>query len=315
VRLKQHYLFENEIDFEKSIVKKGTELEKIIQLFEEKSRNYDGVDFSKAPAGKKKLLISGYDPFVLNPKKYGNPLQSNPSGITALSLHGKTIGDYHIQTFVFPVRYKDFDEYKNGKGVVETFFEPHLQNVDMIITVSQGGDFRFDVDRFPCKHRGGFMDNMFWGIEADGYNEQNFIQLSAGKEFYETTLPYKKIVPNKNNPSDTFWTYFNQTFEAFGDKYNKENVEGVMLNKKLSDIQTLTSILGSGSNYLSNEIFYRVAKMRTEQRPTLATGHLHLPRIQQKIVNTFPRGNVSTEDMNPKITELIAQIKTIIIKI
>ncbi|EKT3967523.1 hypothetical protein NTJ12_002619, partial [Flavobacterium psychrophilum] len=224
------------------------------------------------------------------------------------------IGNYYIQTFVFPVRYKDFDEFKNGKGVIETFFEPHIQNVDMIITVSQGGDFRFDVDRFPCKNRGGYMDNMFWGVAVDGYNQQYFKQLAAGKEFYETTLPYRKIVPNKNNPTDTFWTYFNQTFDAVGDSYDKEDVEGILLNKKISDIQSLKSISGSGSNYLSNEIFYRVAKMRTEQRLTLATGHLHIPRIQQKLIKSYPRGNSSTEDINPKITNLVAQIKTIISK-
>ncbi len=251
----------------------------------------------------------------MNPKKYGNPLQSNPSGVTALSLHGKTIGDYYIQTFVFPVRYKDFDEFKNGKGVVEAFFEPHIQKVDMIITVSQGGAFRFDVDRFPCKNRGGFMDNMFWGKSVQGYNQQYFKQLTAGKEFYETTLPYKKMVPNKNNPTDTFWTYFNQTFDAVGDMYDNANVEGTVLNKKISDIQSLKSKSGSGSNYLSNEIFYRVAKMRTEQRPTLATGHLHIPMIQEKPIDYYARGNSSTEDMNPKVTELIAQIKTIISKI
>ncbi|EKT3967463.1 hypothetical protein NTJ12_002554, partial [Flavobacterium psychrophilum] len=225
------------------------------------------------------------------------------------------IGNYYIQTFVFPVRYKDFDEFKNGKGVIETFFEPHLQNVDMIITVSQGGAFRFDVDRFPCKNRGGFMDNMFWGKSLQGYNQQYFKQLTAGKEFYETTLPYQKIVPNKNNPTDIFWTYFNQTYNPDNGGDKDDVTEGIILRKKLSDIQNVKSYHGSGSNYLSNEIFYRVAKMRTEQRPTLATGHLHIPMIQEKPIDFYPRGNVSTEDMNPKITELVAQIKTIITKI
>ncbi|EKT3967465.1 hypothetical protein NTJ12_002556, partial [Flavobacterium psychrophilum] len=83
VRLKQHYLFEKDIDFKTSTINVGSELEKIIQLFEINSRNYTGIDFSKTPVGKKKLLISGYDPFVMNPEKSGNPRQSNPSGVTA----------------------------------------------------------------------------------------------------------------------------------------------------------------------------------------------------------------------------------------
>ncbi|WP_375415991.1 hypothetical protein [uncultured Hymenobacter sp.] len=36
---------------------------------------------------------------------------------------------------------------------------------------------------------------------------------------------------------------------------------------------------GSGGDYLSNEIFYRVARIRQENRPTLPTGHFHTPVI------------------------------------
>ena len=36
---------------------------------------------------------------------------------------------------------------------------------------------------------------------------------------------------------------------------------------------------GSGGNYLSNEIFFRTAKVRESNRKDLPTGHLHLPRI------------------------------------
>ena len=314
VRLKRHTLFENDIDFVPSIVNENSELAKIITIFEEKSRNYNEIDFSKAN-GKKKLLLSGFDPFVLNPFKSGNVLQSNPSGVTALSLHGKTIGNYYIQTFIFPTRYADFDSFNAGKGVVETFFQPHIQNVDMIITASQGSPFRFEVDRFPCKNRGGLADNMFWGNASSGYDDKNFKQLTDGEEFYETTLPYDKIVPNKNNPNDTFWVYLNQTFIANGAKYSKDEIEGTLLNGKLSKIQSLKSIKGSGSNYLSNEIFYRVAKIRTEQKPTLSTGHLHLPLIQEKPADVYPRKNKSTEDINPKIKELIEEIRIIISKI
>jgi len=321
LRLKRHPLFSNDLDYEKSIVKKDTELEKMIQLFEELSRNYTGIDFSRA-GNRKQLLITGFDPFVLNddPKapdsvNYGNSLQSNPSGITALALHGLNIGYYHIQTFICPVRYKDFDEFKNGKGIIETFVQRFIQEADMIITVSQGGGFRFDVDRFPAKNRGGYMDNMLWGAKSDGYNEENFKQLVAGEEFYETTLPYEKIVPQKNNPSDTFWTYFNQSFLALKSGHAVKEVDDIEFRKKLSVIQKFKSLKGSGDDYLSNEIFYRVAKIRSEQRPHLATGHLHIPRIQEKFPKPYPRGNSSTKDINPCIKELIEQIKSTIVKV
>jgi pyrrolidone-carboxylate peptidase len=339
VRLKRNVLFANDIDFETSLVKKGSELEKMIQLFEEKSRNYTDIDFSKA-GNKKKLLITGFDPFVLNNDptapdnvKFGNVLQSNPSGINALSLHGKTIGNYLIQTLICPVRYKDFDEFKDGKGIIETFVQPFIQEVDMIMTVSQGGPFRFDVDRFPCKNRGGFMDNMLWGNSKDGYNKENFKQLSDGKEFYETTLPYEKMVPLKNNPSDAFWTYFNQTFAA-KEKQNKDNnTEGIEVIENQYDkadiskciidgreeLKSYTSIDGSGGNYLSNEIFYRVAKIREEQNPNLQTGHLHIPLTQTTlenkdafIKNKFRNADKITKDINPIISDLIGNLIKII---
>ncbi|PKB41913.1 hypothetical protein AX016_0067 [Cellulophaga sp. RHA19] len=327
VHLKRHPLFEKDIDFEESLINSGSILDNIIISFEELSRNYTGVSFSGKSG--KKLLITGFDTFVLDPTQGGNPLQSNPSGINALALHGKTIGDYYIQTFIAPVRYKDFDEFKDGKGIIEKFVTPFVTKVDMILTASQGGVFRFDIDRFPAKNRGGFADNMHWGKGSDD-NKTYLKQLTiGGKEFYETTLPYKKIVPNVNKRSDTFWVYFNQTFEAAGKVYRNANIEGTRLIEDISDgapennciindlkeLQSLQSIKGSGSNYLSNEIYYRVSKLRAELRPTLPTGHLHVPLTQYG--RSFPdsRGNIVTIDINPKMGELIEKIREIITKI
>ncbi|OEJ98661.1 hypothetical protein A8C32_05530 [Flavivirga aquatica] len=327
VRLKRHPLFENDINFEESLVNSGSVLNDIIISFEELSRNYKGVYFS----GKsdKKLLITGFDPFVLDPTKGGNPLQSNPSGVNALALHGKTIGDYYIQTFIAPVRYKDFDEFKDGKGIIEKFVTPFISKADMIITASQGGVFRFDIDRFPAKNRGGFADNMHWGSGNDD-NKSYFKQLTiGGKEFYETTLPYKKIVPDVNNPSDAFWIYFNQTFEAVGKDYPEDHIQGTQLIEDISDgtsennciinnlkeLQSLQSIKGSGSNYLSNEIYYRVAKLRAEMKPNLQTGHLHVPLTQYGRSFSDSRGNIVTIDINSKMGELIDKIREIITKI
>ena len=327
VWLKRHPLFKKDINFVKSTVNPNTPLNEIIILFEELSRNYNDINFSGIT--NKKLLITGFDPFILDPTRGGNPLQSNPSGINALALHGKTIGDYYIQTFIAPVRYKDFDEFKEGEGIIEKFVTPFITEVDMIITVSQGGVFRFDVDRFPAKNRGGYKDNMLWGTGA-GNNKTSFKQLTiGGEEFYKTTLPYRKIVPNVNNPSDTFWVYFNQTFEAVGKDYPEDHIQGTQLIEDVSDgtpennciindfkeLQSLQSVSGSGSNYLSNEIFYRVAKLRTQLKPDLQTGHLHVPLTQYG--RSFPdsRDNIVTIDINPKMKELIDKIKEIITKI
>jgi pyrrolidone-carboxylate peptidase len=34
-------------------------------------------------------------------------------------------------------------------------------------------------------------------------------------------------------------------------------------------------------DYLSNEIFYRVAKLRKENKPNLKTGHFHIKDLQE----------------------------------
>jgi|GEM_PF-3059056 len=177
---------------------------------------------------------------------------------------------------------------------------------------------------------------MLWGNQEVEYNHKYFKQITNGKEFYETTLPYQKIVPTKNNPADTFWTYFNQTFVAEEKNNTNNKKEGVELIEYQDDfydkskciitgieeIQNYKSISGSGGDYLSNEIFYRVSKMRNELKPNLASGHLHIPLTQanQKIKDTYIRygyGNADklTQDINPAIGNLISNIKSIIIKI
>ena len=67
VYLKRHPKFKDDFDFQTSVIKKDSRLERIIILFEELSRNYSGsdIDFSKAPKGMKKLLITGFDPFSI----------------------------------------------------------------------------------------------------------------------------------------------------------------------------------------------------------------------------------------------------------
>jgi pyrrolidone-carboxylate peptidase len=337
VYLKRHPVFKQYIDYVYStpindwmeITLSGMEIETtykdrfnklslIIKLFEDLSRNYTGIYFSGA-GNKKKILISGYDPFVLNPQKNGNILQANPSGCAALELHGKTVGDYFIQTMIFPVRYKDFDD-----GYVEDYFSECVSTFDaqrdIIITMSQGSPFRFDVDRFPCKNRGGYMDNMYCGDSAQGYNGVDFKQLSDGKEFYETTLPYKRIVPDKNNPAETFYIYLNQTYgskQGVGDVL--KDIEGTMLRAKLEDIQKLKSLEGSGGDYLSNEIFYRVARMRTDKNRELQTGHLHLPLIQTTqgakkyfIDENYRNAHLITIPHSHYIKELIDKIEELI---
>ena len=248
--LKRNHFFKNQINFDKSIVKKGTELDKIITLFEEKSRNYTGIDFSKA-RNKKKVLITGFDPFQLdfNFIQYGiGPSTFNPSGVSALSL-ANGFEDYYIQTCIFPVRYEDFD-----KGFVENIIKSSINNVDLIMTTSLNGDDpKFDIERYAAKYRGGGTDNMFIGQSNQGGNESLFRQLSSGSDSYETTLPYKKLL---------------------GDK-SEITIEGNIVRFD----ESKSPKKGSGGSYLSNEIMYRSTRLRDQLGIDKPVGHFHLGNL------------------------------------
>ena len=304
VALKRYYLFKNDIDFEKSIVKKNSNLEEIIITFEEKSRNYTGIDFSKAPKGTKKILITGFDPFILNEfnnkeiEGYSpNIKQSNPSGVVALALNGNTELGGYIQTMIVPVRYTDFDssqDRKNGqgKGIIEKYIKPFIEKkgeVDMIITISQA-DAEYNIDVFATATRRGFNDNMNF-IREDGSKA-----IPGGAETIKTTLP-KKMVDSKlgTNYNGRYFI----TKKDFDDYYYKGDYSKEKILDINDDLPQLSIYYGPGGNYLSNEIFYRVAKLRESLQPKLPTGHFHIRKIQ----------GVKEELVPEKVEKLITIIK------
>jgi len=144
---------------------------------------------------------------------------------------------------------------------------------------------------------------------------------------FGTSLPdYKFYILHKQAFQDISSSYDYQSFKPYEDAIrpneNKTNNQRKLnisnpslLNTDLnrntipsSVPQTspkLKMIEGSGGNYLSNEIFYRVALLRTRwiksQIPnivTLPTGHFHLPLMQ------FRQG----EDFYPDLTQAVIDI-------
>ncbi len=323
VALKQHPYFTGEYDIY-SIINRNSNLDLMVKLFEEKSRNYTEVDFSSHPT-LKKILITGFDPFFLNKKTQGhNILQSNPSGATALALHGKILkdtgnNDYAlIQVMVIPVRYSDFDGNRSsssgfGNGIIENYIDSFISDsakrVDMIVTISQSGPENFNIDRFATINRRGTIDN----LGATRQKQSNSVNLINENEFkwIQTTLP-KAMVPeypvNPNDPNpngNSHWIIYAQNYQllddvyAFGDKFNSQtdllentippNTSDLGRNKKQAPTQLQKGTLiqqGTGGNYLSNEIFYRVALSRErwlKTQPTgtkYPTGHFHVAKLQ-----------------------------------
>lgn len=325
------------------------------KLFETKSRGFDSVSFAGA-GGRKKVLITGYDPFQIG----SNPKRSNPSGATVLAMHGQNFtqgaSNIHVQTAIFPVRFADFDQNpapNAGTGVVESFIErfinPGHPNYvaadvpDVIVTLSQGGRFQFWLERFAGRTRGNVPDN----LNIQGAQLPNTV---PGDEFYETTLPELKIVP-ANNTAGVFRIYYNNKFEytwmnggvltkgeylpatqtdntvlKIEDPSHPDHaslqgaVPSALTNTTTPKKTEITSVQGSGSNYLSNEIYYRVARLRQIYNPAMKTGHYHLPAIQHAGTGEFASlvnpAITSTQDFSPDLTrQLIEEVRNSLLRI
>jgi hypothetical protein len=322
------------------------DLEDLILLFEEKSRNYNGINFSNAN-GKKKILITGFDPFQLE----SNKNQSNPSGVSASYLHGKTIGNSYIQTMIFPVRYRDFDGKANnfsgkGNGVVEQYIAPLIgsssnadNKADMVITISQSGLGNYNIDRFATINRGGDSDN----LNAIREKNSDSVILDSSEQdliWIETTLPKAMAMDGGATQAPDEWKHFTvyaQHYKLLDDsstikedptylfKWDPgiDNYVALYPNKifttskkdhNLLDNGTKKRIIeGSGSNYLSNEIFYRVALSRERWKKAnsgknFPTGHFHIAYIQQAprdLTDKYFGSNRTVYD------ESIKQLKTV----
>jgi pyrrolidone-carboxylate peptidase len=357
VALKSHPYFENQFLYSNVIA--GSELEKMIQLFEEKSRNYIGVDFSYATQNNlKKILITGFDPFFLNPSKQGHNIkQSNPSGVCALALHDKILGNGYVQTMIIPVRYTDFDGSNdrskgNGSGVIEKYvaqFIGHaLNQADIIITISQSGIGNYNIDRFSTINRGGsIIDNLgfYREVNSDSVKLNN---KEDDLKWIETTLPKAMVMNGGAYQQADNWKHYivyaqhyslaNDEASAIPespiydfsesipfDNFTPDNPGQIFTTDKkvdnLIDINNIKKriIDGSGGNYLSNEIFYRVALARERWQRTnpselkFPTGHFHVAYIQQSKKDLTGKYFFSNRTIYDELTKLIQTVKERII--
>jgi len=252
-----------------------------VSQFEWPSRGLEQVDgrISFGSATGRKAIVTGYDPFQL-------PFQvdrSNLSGMIALSLDNRTLnstqGATLVRTAILPVRYDDFDA-----NIAENAVGPNINSIALLMTTSQGGD-SFDVDRFAGKNR---------GVQGPDNNHRKILALSdpggataGGAQFLESTLPYERVITSDIstrtgapfNAANPF--ILNQAFVIAGGAShqhpNSPNLEETF--KKLPFVLEGTAESGSGGNFLSNEVFYRTALLRSNTRPALPSGHLHVPTV------------------------------------
>ncbi|TCO56657.1 pyroglutamyl peptidase [Actinocrispum wychmicini] len=265
----------------------------LIDSMERGSRGQNSIDF---PGGRhvKRVLVSGFDPFQLD----GDIRRSNPSGATALALDGVTLstpaGLVRVQTAMFPVLWEPFEA-----GMVEHTFLPHMREIDMLTTVSQGRVGRIDVEHY----------NGRWhtGPDNDNVTRATTIPIPAGvptvtpqPEFVPTTLPFAKIVAAKTGP-----------FPVFDNTAVTEIRAGETVPVVSPNGPTPGSVAraGTGGSFLSNEIAYRATLLRDAVRPSLPAGHVHTPVLQFDPTNTT---QVTDPVFERNRTDIVAQIRAII---
>jgi pyrrolidone-carboxylate peptidase len=243
----------------------------LVKKLEEYSRGRATVDFG-TDASVKKVLLSGFEPFQI---PAGDELTAaNPSGMAALALHGKVIGNVMIQSVVWSNRYEDFDS-----GLIEDFYEPYLAKADMIVTLSLDAGTRncLDVERYAANYRGGWDDNNYKTVSAGR-------TIGSEKPYYETTLPVKKMVP-PNKKSGFFKVSLREDYEvkfkngSKGEETDKRNDDPSkpMTHLKIDEVEDMKN--GSGGDYFSNEVFFRVARTRDRVKSDFPSGHVHIPSV------------------------------------
>ncbi|WP_228034561.1 pyroglutamyl-peptidase I, partial [Streptomyces spongiae] len=259
----------------------------------------DDRDGRDGKGGKRvlRVLLTGFDPFTLD----RDVRISNPSGATALALDGTVIGTAdgpaRVETAVFPVRWQDFAD-----GTVERTLRPHLRNVDLVTTVSQGRVGRIDVERTNGAWRGGFPDN-----ENLSRTETVPVTDPASQpQWTSTTLPYARIVAANTG-----------RFPVYDNTSVTEIPAGATEAVVRPDGPTAgsTARAGGGGNYLSNEIAYRATLLRDRLglHDRLPAGHVHTPVLQFGPGNTDPAtGAVTDPEFVRNRLDIIAQVRAIV---
>lgn len=245
------------------------EADPLILALDHASRGYD-EDFEEPDA--LHLLISGFDPFRLDPDDAspGARGRANPSGAALLALCGRTleVGGLRaeLRGAIFPVRYADFDA-----GVVEAFFGPRLlARPALLMTISQGRGEDFAVEQWAGRRRSASTpDNARVLCGGSEHAPVDPVGLAEGPEFIPTTLPSRAI-----------WSTLGRAGPTIDERALLELARpGAAPAWRERPSPGALSVAGSGGGYLSNEIFYRVSRLRRALAPDLPQGHLHTPYL------------------------------------
>ncbi|MCZ6616950.1 MAG: hypothetical protein O7E57_02365 [Gammaproteobacteria bacterium] len=243
----------------------NSELASLLSLLEQHSRGLRDIHFPEN--GTLKILITGFDPFRLDQ----NVSQSNPSGLAALMLDGKTLNHgavpARIEAATMPVRFEDFD-----LGIIEDFLTPHFRanHLALMVTISMGRS-GFDLERFPGLRRSAIAgDNRNVVTGADSKNPlipHLGTTLLDGPEFVEFSLPTHSMLRAIG------------AWPVVDNRQVRTLERGAFAAKALRELADQTSVSGSGGGYLSNEISYRSILLHQRLLADFPIGHIHTPSV------------------------------------
>jgi pyrrolidone-carboxylate peptidase len=217
----------------------------------------------------RKVLLTGFDPFQL----FLDPTISNTSAIATLALH-KNFTGAQVRSVVMPVRWRDFDA-----GFIETIMGDAARETSLIMTCSWTPRYYFNIDRFASGYRAGSLDNE--------YKTSSNTNPTGGPSYIETSLPYECRDVFFNNQGHLNQQLSGGDHLVLNQSFSQSNPSGSASQpvhgqagsyEKSTNVPSLSGVVqsGSGGSYLSNEIFYRTAKVRKEKQPGLLTGHFHI---------------------------------------
>ena len=251
----------------------GIQRAALVRMLDHASRGISSIDWSATDGDAQRVMISGFDTYTLDVSLRF----SNPSGATALQLDGTTIqtdqGPVVVEAVVLPVNYTDFDQ-----GIVEDAFGQVLRTgedrADLIMTISQTGRGKMDIEQWAANNRGAFPDNnrnMHFGpISRPSHWPQPF----DSPEWIETTLPYEAMIAAGTGP----WPVVLNDGICEWPAGEFPDPSEVRCQDDPSEGSTAAS--GPGGSYLSNESMYRSNRLRQGlQAWDVPGGHLHISSL------------------------------------
>ncbi len=280
----------------------GIQRNALVRILDHASRGITTIDWPEATEGQKRVMISGFDTYSLD----SSLRNSNPSGASALQLDGTTVdtdaGPVTVQAVVLPVNWTDFDQ-----GVVEDAFGQVLQTgenrADLIMTISQTGRGKMDIEQWAANARGGSPDNnrnmQFGAISRPSHWPQPF----DSPQWIETTLPYEAMIAAGTGP----WPVVLNDGICEWPAGTYPSPSAVQCQDDPSEGSTAAS--GPGGNYLSNESMYRSNRLRQGlQAWDVPGGHLHVSSLiypEDLSVLTSPEFEADRKTVVDQAVELV----------